>query len=265
MRTVAQGVLFIAFFVLGGCGIVPTSAPPDVDQAARSVIQLLRHNRLGELTQRMDPQYRGPSLQTGLDAAWKQFPREEPQSVVLQSWNTRATTGAPTRYSVEYIYTFSRKALICDVVMDRMSNGLQLEGIHVTPVDLEVNRKATAFVLTGKSPTHYAFLATTVFLPLFCFFTFIVCLFTPIPRLKWLWALFVLVGLGGANFNWFDGSISFDPLHATLLSAAYIQNPFGPVILSISVPVGAFMFWFRRRAWVLQATRPSEGTGDLRV
>ena len=85
-----------------------------------------------------------------------------------------------------------------------------------------------------------------------------------IERRKWLWFLFILFGTWGATMNWTTGAISpnflalnaetgsfsFHIIKIQLLGAGIDKSGvYAPWILEIGFPLGACIYWFRRRSY----------------
>jgi hypothetical protein len=86
--------------------------------------------------------------------------------------------------------------------------------------------------------------------PVFIVVSTIVCIRTPIPRRKWLWIIFILVGFGQFELNWTTGDARLKLGIQLLGAAATWLGPYAPMILSVSLPVGAAVFWMRRKKWL---------------
>jgi len=102
------------------------------------------------------------------------------------------------------------------------------------------------FTFTNKNPIHIAALTYTLFVPLFIIVTFIVYLRTSFSK-KWRWAPFILVGLIQFSFNWTTGAFMVKPIHLHLLGSGYQYTTFSPVFLFSSLPLGAILFWIKRK------------------
>lgn len=91
-----------------------------------------------------------------------------------------------------------------------------------------------------------------------------------IPRRKWLWMVFIAFGLWGVTLNWTTGDISpnfidLNPqtgsFNLSLLKFQLLGTEFGksgvyaPWLISMGLPGGALLYWWRRRKWV-------SGSGD---
>ena len=112
----------------------------------------------------------------------------------------------------------------------------------------------------GKSITHFAFYAATVFIPLFILFALVQCIRTPMPRRKWMWIIFILIGVTEFQFNWSAGEIGFQALNISLLAAGFAKlSPISPLILKAGIPLGAIVFLLERSRWL----RPPPANASL--
>ena len=69
---------------------------------------------------------------------------------------------------------------------------------------------------------------------------------------KWLWILFILIGVGKVAINWTTGEWQVSPLSIQLLSASVFNDGRRTLTVAVSVPVGAILFLFRRRLPIRQ-------------
>jgi len=77
--------------------------------------------------------------------------------------------------------------------------------------------------------------------------------------------VFILFGFVQITVNWTDGGININPLYFQLLGAGFSKgSPYAPVLISISIPVGAVMFLLRRKKW-LTPSPPSEANLALQA
>jgi len=103
------------------------------------------------------------------------------------------------------------------------------------------------FSLSGKSLLHYIILFMAVAIPIFILVTLIVCVRTKNLSRKWLWMLFIVVGFGLIQFHWLSGGYIIKPLHFQLLGAGFTHPP---TLISIGFPIGAILFWFKRKSLI---------------
>lgn len=85
------------------------------------------------------------------------------------------------------------------------------------------------------------------------------CIRSPLPRRRRvLWAIGILAGFGRISLDWTSGAIMVSPLWFQLLSAGYTRaNEFAPVVISVSIPVFALLFFAKMRRQGLNA--PDQG------
>jgi hypothetical protein len=75
-------------------------------------------------------------------------------------------------------------------------------------------------------------------------------LFTPMARRKWLWVIFAMLGFTSLNLNWTTGQLSYEFLTviAPPARAGTGSGFYTPWNVQIGLPLGAIVFWLRRRA-----------------
>jgi hypothetical protein len=94
---------------------------------------------------------------------------------------------------------------------------------------------------------------SSIIVPLLIIAAVVLCIRTPVPKRKWLWILFILMGVVRFKLYWTDGNLSIIP-GLQLLGAGYVRiGLLGPWFLSASLPIGAIAFLLRRRKWLAQA------------
>jgi len=79
----------------------------------------------------------------------------------------------------------------------------------------------------------------------------VTCLRAKALSRRWLWATAILFGVGQVTLNCHTGAITAKPLYLQLLGAGYLApmaySPIvWPLLLSVSLPVGAMAFHIRR-------------------
>ena len=87
-------------------------------------------------------------------------------------------------------------------------------------------------------------------------------------RLKFLWFLFIIVGVGKLTMNWTTGQLTTHPLAFQLLGASYFRpGLYGPWLFSASWPLGAVIFYFRRKRLQIAsiAIENSDDIADISV
>src|SRR5262249_3844824 len=139
------------------------------------------------------------------------------------------------------------------VAMERRDGKLLFRGMQFVPRNGSLAAE-NDFTLSGKGSLHYAVLALAVAVPLFIVYALVLCIRTKFERRKWLWGIFVLVGLVQFPLNWSTGETEVTPVSFQVLGAGVMKaGPAAPWMLTVSMPVGAIVFLLRRRRLRLQA------------
>ena len=147
-------------------------------------------------------------------------------------------------------YQFSSGWALANVVLRKSGNELSVVGFSVYRTEAS-QKEINKFTFAGKSVLQYLILAAAILVPIFVLVTAYFCIRTPIPKRKWLWVIFVLVGMGAVSVNWTTSQYAIQPLTIKLFSAsAMAAGPYAPWIISVSVPLGAIMFWFKRKGFI---------------
>jgi len=117
--------------------------------------------------------------------------------------------------------------------------------VHQAPIDL---KSLYPFTLLGMHPLHYLVLVLSISVPVFILFT-VVAIVRNSRRRKWLWILFAVIGVGKFGVQWLVGGRWFFQLISfQILGASVLKNPiYEPWVLSVSLPLGAILFWVTNR------------------
>lgn len=220
---------------------------PPVDQAlALHYVDLLRSRNFDEIDRAVVPSVRGPKLYAALLKMTEALPDEQPSSTKLVGAQLR-TDKDGTRTDLVFEYDFSGKWVLANVAMLRKQESVSLVALSVraTPESLEEHHR---FRLAGKSAVHYIALTLAVVFPLLTLYALVTCLRSRLSGIKWPWVLFILFGLGNFTINWTTGETQFSALTIRLFSASIAALSYGPWMLSVSLPLGALVFLFRKKA-----------------
>lgn len=147
-------------------------------------------------------------------------------------------------------YQFSGGWALANVVLKKSDDALSVVGFNVYRTEAS-QRELNHFSLYGKSLLQYLILIVAVIALIFILVTTYFCIKTPIQKRKWLWVIFILVGIGSISVNWTTGQYGIQLLSIKLFSAsAMASGPFAPWIISASIPLGAILFWFKRKGFI---------------
>jgi len=224
-------------------------APKEEVETAKAYLALFPKGDFDTIEKSIDPSLQGPGLRPKLQQIAATFPREAPSAVRLMGYQSN-TTGNTTLHSVSLEYEYPSSWLVANVVLEKTPAGSVVKAVQVKP-EKESLARVNRFTFEGKGPAHYAVLAAAILIPLFIVFTVVVAARTPIPKRKWLWIVFVLLGFVQLSFNWTTGDFATSLLSIDLLGAGFVKaGPFAPVIFTVSIPLGAVVFLVRRKRWL---------------
>ena len=147
-------------------------------------------------------------------------------------------------------YHFSDGWNIANATLRKVDGNYEVIGLNVYQTILS-QKELRTFTLKNKSILQYLILLLSIIIPVFIIITAYYCARTPIPKRKWLWLLFVLLGISTVQVNWATGDIGFQLLSAHILGISFMSsNPYAPYVISASFPLGAIIFWFRRKRFI---------------
>ncbi|MBI1397584.1 MAG: hypothetical protein GC151_16545 [Betaproteobacteria bacterium] len=78
-------------------------------------------------------------------------------------------------------------------------------------------------------------------------YALVACIRTRVPRRKWLWIVFIVLGVGKLAVDWTIGECRVFPASMQLFSASAFSSPYGPWTVAVSLPVGAIEFLLYRK------------------
>jgi len=240
----------IAFFLLlGGCSpqdLIDKMSSPEHVAAARAYVDQLRSRDFGAISRDLDPSIRGAGAAATLQRMAGLFPPGEPRSVKLVGVQSHLNSDNAVR-NMTFEYEIGDRWLLANVALKDEGATRTIVGFNVYPraQSLEVEHR---FTLAGKGPMHYAVLAAAIAVVLLTIYALVLCLRTAMARRKWLWLLFIAIGIGQVNLDWTTGEWTVQPAAILLLGAGAFAAPYGPWTISVALPLGAlvFLLWRRR-------------------
>lgn len=243
------GILLLG--VAAGCdqaSMVKLMTPAEDEVVARNYLKLLRENNFEQIEKDADPKIRTPALHDTLVEMAAMIPPGEPTSMKVVGTNTQSSVNSH-KSNITFEYQFQSKWLLANVAVEKKNGTSTIFGFRVQPLpdSLENMNK---FSLDGKSSLHYAVVTLVALIPIFILYALILCIRTKIPKRKWLWIIFILLGFGKIAFNWASGEWVFQALAFQLFGAGAVAAPYGPWTLTISLPLGAIWFLICRQSFI---------------
>ena len=191
------------------------------------------------------------------------YPKENVKNLSLLQWQYKKfkslKSGDFSRYDFVYEYEFeNNQYAVVRILLERNENGLSVIGANITRT-ADSQKNINKFTLMNKSAKYYVILFFALLMPVYSLCMFVLCLCTHFPlRQKIPWLLFISVGFGAVDINWTTGMIHIQLLHIHLLSAAaLIRSDFAWHIV-FGIPVGAILFWFKRKKILAAAKNNNE-------
>ena len=159
------------------------------------------------------------------------------------------TTGKITNYRLGYEYEFEGCNILFVIAIKEEAGNMTVLGFSAVFLVAPL-AELTKFTLSGKPAFSYIFLILCVLVPLFIVTTFIVMLLTKMTiKKKIIWALLILLlTLPRLIINWDNGQLDFNLTSIHLVSAGFNRPTlYSAWNLSFSIPVGAILFWIKRK------------------
>ncbi len=124
-----------------------------------------------------------------------------------------------------------------------------LFGVHFQRIGAQ-QLQGPDFNLRSLTTAQAAALVIAVGIDVFAIATFVICLTGSLPswRTRWLWLIAILIGIFRFNIVWPSCQTFVVPISFLFPPATLSQIPIGsPWVISISIPIGALVYWSLRR------------------
>ena len=249
--------LFLA--VLSGCNqatIMKKITPQEDEAITRRYVDDLRQSRLDQIEQDLDPGLKDPNTHGTFSSMAAMFPAQEPVSTKVVGF--RSFLGSVRRTAITLEYEFPQKWLLAEVVTQKSGGVTTIVGFHVTPI-ADSLENLNRFTLVGKGAAQYAILSLAVLAPLFSLYVFVLCIKTRMGKEKWLWLVFIVLGIGKLVVNWTTGEFFFTPLAIQVPGAGASAQLYGPWLVYVSIPLGAIIFLIMRKRAVGPVQQTQQG------
>lgn len=218
---------------------------PEDRAVAQSYIDQLRLRQFDAIEAAIDENIKSPDLRDKLSKMADTLPAGEPSSIkvigvqVFESPQLR-------QVNTSFEYDFGGKWFVTNVALQDKEGIKTIIGLNVYILQqpLEVQNR---FTFSGKGMAHFAIFGGCILVALLTLSALVLCLSTKMGKKKWLWILFILLGVGKITINWTTGQISFQLLVIQLFSISATAAPYGPWIIAVSLPIGSIAFLAYRK------------------
>lgn len=241
-----RGALVLGLALTFGCSqeaLVEKMSSPQERAEALDCIDSLRQGKLDELERRMHPSIASPDLRATLQKMAEIMPQGDPKIVKLVGVNKSSDSNGST-VNLTYQFGFGARWFLANCALLTNESAVSIVGMSVQPLDKPYEE--ARFELKARSPQQYAFLATALAAVLVSLTAFVMVILDHSLRRRWAWVIFTLFGFFTFTMNWETAEIQFQALSFLLFSAGLMAEPYGPWMVSVSVPVGALLYLVRR-------------------
>ena len=147
-------------------------------------------------------------------------------------------------------YHFSEGWNLANAAFRKVGDKYEVIGLNVYQTEMS-QKEFNAFSLSNKTIQHYLVLLMAIVVPVFIIVSTYFCVRTPIPKRKWLWVIFILLGVSAIKINWTTGQYAIQLISVNLFGASAVAaGPYAPWVISASLPLGAILFWVRRKRFI---------------
>jgi len=223
--------------------------------ATRCIDNLLRGN-FEEIESRLDPGLRTGDTRAVFAHMVAMLPKEKPSAVKLVGAQRNVSAGV-RESNLTYQYSYGQRHFLINCATRTTGQDQVIFGLNVNTLDASLEEKQR-LELRDKTPLHYAVLAAVLVALLLTLSALIRCVIEKDLRRKWLWVLFIIVGIGQFELNWIDGTWTFSPVYFQLFSAGAVSSGYGGWELSVALPLGAIVYLVRRYRNHRAAARSNE-------
>lgn len=245
----------IAALFIAGCSyedVKESIIPKEESSFAKDYLDQLRLKNYEYIMSQMHPELLEKVTTEELDKLSGFFPKGEPKSTEIMGSNVREFNGV---WSANFSFEsqFNDGWSISSVSMTKKDEKILVTGVNVYQTS-ESQKVINAFSNAELSFSKLLILALTFITPIFMLITCVFVYRTPIEK-KWRWYILSFVGFGTMTMNWTTGQIVTKIATIKLLGfGASAASEFAPIILTFTVPIGAIVFWFKRKGLIEQST-----------
>ena len=228
---------------LSGCDAQQTiekfATAPDRKRAVE-LIEMMRAGKLDELAPKFSPSLQSPELRPTLEKMSAMMPPGEPRQRTLIGAYTNYTNGVRST-NLTYQYDFGDRWFVVNCAYNESGPDAGIIGMVINPLAGPLKAQPE-FGLRGKTPLHYGVLVAAVLALALVLVALIRCIRERDLPKKWLWVLFILVGVAQFSIDWTTGQWQFNYFWVLLFSASAVFQPYGSWVVSVGLPAGALVY-----------------------
>lgn len=184
-------------------------------------------------------------IQAEIDRIQTLLPPGEPTSSRLTTFRVRAATDGNQLWGI-HEYEYADHVVRAETTLYRASadQPWKVLGFNVNAVT-RAELAANTFDFASEPPGVKGVIVAAVIIPIFTLITFLVALFRPGLKPRWVWLIAIALGVGTIYANTGTNALSFLPVSVQLFGAGatWSGSVFDGWVFSASTPFGAAAFW----------------------
>ena len=247
-------ILIATLLIIESCNsnydkLVKSMAPKNESTFAKNILEDLRKNDFIKIKPFLNAQLLTDDVDSKLLETAKYFPNGKLINIKIIGYNS---FNSPNDHQalLTYEYQFSDGWVVASLALESENNSFVINRININRFKKSLE-EINALTFKDKPIKYYIFILFGILILLFVIVTFIVCIKTKYLSKKWLWLIFILISIFGITLNWTTGNIGFKLIQFSILGVSLTaSSPNSPWFLGLSLPVGAIVFWIKRKSLV---------------
>lgn len=219
---------------------IQKAVPPESDALAREFIAALEKQSTADALKLIEPEIRKEASEK-IKNIVTLF--QDGKALDLKPIGVRGQRNEGERLTqVSYQLYYPDKAVIASLVILEKPDSRFIVSARLDPIPQPLE-KIYAPKLFGKSFFHYVVLFFWIAVPLFTLYVFWNCVRSSV-KWKWAWAVIILLGFFPIYLEWTTGRAFIRLLSVLVLGVSFAKQKYGPLVLSVGIPIGAIVFYF---------------------
>ena len=215
------------------------ATPKEADALAREFISSLNKKNLDKAEKLIEPTVRAeakPKLKSLGDLLSVSAPQE------VKIIGVRGQKQGDQRLiQLNYQIYFDKAWVVASIAVIETPKDRYIFSVRMDPLKDSLEN-LYVFKFFGKSIIHYLTLLVAIVIPLFILYALAQCVRLP-GKMKWIWVPFIILGFVSFHLDWMTGRAAIQLISVQIFGVAAAKQKYGPLILSVSLPIGAVAFF----------------------
>lgn len=229
-------------------GDVSGLVKPQEKAVAEKVISQLQGGELDSLSRMLSPSLKDSNTTQLMNQLYCLVPKDKPTELRYTKFSRQLGGAKPATYLTVQATHGSSVAFYSMGISGEGPN-VELLQFRVDVVPRQSQISGPVLLRTMVNPLRFVFAAMVFVIPLLTIYSIVLLFRTKNLRRRWGWFIFMLLGVGQFKLDWFAGAVSAQLLSVQPLGASFFaETAYGPLFVSISVPLGAILFLLKRKS-----------------